>query len=426
MDQTRRDEAKTKTEAAAEENLSSRFGVFEGIRNPMQWVYPAATGERTMIRVMLVDDEENAMDVLEILPGEIGPFEIVGRFTNPLEAVRAFKPAVCDAVFLDIDMSGLSGMELARMFRDIDPGIEVVFTTAYSQYAIEAFDLGSTDYLLKPIRKDRLEKAVSRIKKAGTAASPGGTGKPAVTCMGGFAITGGGEDRPVSWRTNKERELCALLVHHGGQFVDQSYIIETLWPDSGPDTARMYMYTCVSYMRRTFETHNLPFSLLRNGSGYRLSLGGVRPDVAELEELLERTMRGEGLSPHRLDRINALYAGEYLQFCDYEWAIPKRRMLEGHYVRALRVYSGYFRERGMDAAAADCLGRILQLAPDSEADGRELMRLHMRAGNRAEAVRTYRMLERSVRELLDLEPEPETTALYREITAMQGGTGNAD
>jgi two-component SAPR family response regulator len=380
-----------------------------------------------MIRVILVDDEENALDVLEILLGEIGQFAIIGRFTHPLDAIRAINPGQCDAVFLDVDMPGMDGMELARTIREIDPDIQVIFTTAYSQYALEAFEIDSLDYLLKPIRKERLRKAVDRIVRTMQSASVNGTRLPRISCMGGFSIkTGGAEDKPVSWRTNKEKELCALFVHHGGQFVDPSAIIEALWPDSEPNTARMYMYTCVSYMRKTFENHQLPFSLLRNDDGYRLSFGDVRPDVAELEELLDQTMRGGDLSLPRLDRINALYAGEYMQHCDYAWAMAKRVVLEDKYVYALRAYARYFRERGLDAAAADCLHRILRLAPDSEADGRELMRLHMRAGNRTEAIKTYRLLKQSVRELLDLEPEPETTALYREITDMQSGTENAD
>lgn len=117
-----------------------------------------------MIRVLLVDDDEDALNLLEILLGQIGDVKVVGRFVNPFQAIEALDTTPVDAVFLDNQMPGMTGMEAARKIRDIQPQMPIVFTTAYAEYAVEAFEIQSTDYLLKPIVMNRLQNAVSRIK----------------------------------------------------------------------------------------------------------------------------------------------------------------------------------------------------------------------------------------------------------------------
>jgi len=374
-----------------------------------------------MLRVVLVDDEEDALNILEILLGEIGGVEIAGRFTNPLEALDAIKARPCNAVFLDIEMPGVNGMNLAKMIRAVDPDIQVIFTTAYSQYAIEAFELESRDYLLKPLRMERLQKTVERIRKAleDREVREPSTGRHTIVCMGGFSVhAGGAETDGISWRTNKEKELFAFLIHHRGRVADQSVILEALWPDYMADRAKAYLYTCVSLLRKKIETYRLNLELQKNYNGYSISLGDVWCDAFELEDLLDRTLRGEGLSLRRFEELAALYKGDYLMHCDYDWAVSKRDELSGKFVKALRLLARFFREQDLWAAAADCLRLVLEIVPESEHDGRELMRLQMRAGNRSEAIKTYRRLEQAIREELDVSLQEETVKLYEEILAM--------
>lgn len=143
-----------------------------------------------MIRVLLVDDEEDALNLLEILLGQIGDVEVVGRFTNPIRAIEALNTTPVDAVFLDNQMPGMTGMEAARKIRAIQPQMPIVFTTAYAEYAVEAFEIQSTDYLLKPITMSRLQHAVSRIKQAVSAVRvrPDASVHPFIRCMGAFPL----------------------------------------------------------------------------------------------------------------------------------------------------------------------------------------------------------------------------------------------
>jgi two-component system LytT family response regulator len=114
------------------------------------------------IRAILVDDEEGARDVLENLLLRFCPdVELVAKCPNVLQAVEAIKKEQPDLVFLDIEMPNYSGFEIVSFFKEIN--FEIIFVTAYDQYAIRAFEVAAMDYLLKPIDIDRLKNAVSRV-----------------------------------------------------------------------------------------------------------------------------------------------------------------------------------------------------------------------------------------------------------------------
>ncbi|MBI1798208.1 MAG: response regulator transcription factor [Candidatus Eisenbacteria bacterium] len=114
------------------------------------------------LRVLIADDEPRARQFLEKLLGEHAGVEVVGNARGggeALEKIAALKP---DVAFLDIHMPDLSGLEVARHLKGEAVPI-VVFVTAYDQYAVEAFEVAALDYLLKPIRRERLAETLSRI-----------------------------------------------------------------------------------------------------------------------------------------------------------------------------------------------------------------------------------------------------------------------
>ncbi len=129
----------------------------------------------TPIRAVLADDERLMREQLRARLTEVWPeLEIVAEAKNGLEAVELTKAHKPDLVFLDIRMPGLTGVEAARQIaqlpgelpEDDDWGVpEIVFITAYDQYAVEAFEQGVADYVLKPAERERLQLTVARIKK---------------------------------------------------------------------------------------------------------------------------------------------------------------------------------------------------------------------------------------------------------------------
>lgn len=117
------------------------------------------------MRILVVDDEDLARErILRILDG-FEEHEVVGEASNGHEALEKIDIHMPDLVLLDIRMPGMDGLEVARHLVDLDDPPGVIFTTAYDEYAIEAFKVHAVDYLLKPIRADRLKEALEKVMR---------------------------------------------------------------------------------------------------------------------------------------------------------------------------------------------------------------------------------------------------------------------
>ena len=114
------------------------------------------------IRAFVVDDERLAIDRLERLLAATGRVDVIGAATDPEEALTRLHAQRVDVIFLDIQMPELSGFDLLAR---LDTDIPVIFTTAYDQYAIDAFAVNSVDYLLKPIEPARLDRALDKLQR---------------------------------------------------------------------------------------------------------------------------------------------------------------------------------------------------------------------------------------------------------------------
>jgi two-component system response regulator LytT len=118
------------------------------------------------LRVMVVDDEQLARDELCYQLEQVGEVDVVAQAGNGLEALSAADRYEPDLVFLDIQMPGLSGFEVARRLLEREPpSPALVFVTAFDQHAIEAFEVNAVDYLLKPVDAARLEQALARARR---------------------------------------------------------------------------------------------------------------------------------------------------------------------------------------------------------------------------------------------------------------------
>lgn len=121
------------------------------------------------LRVLVIDDERPALDELSFLLRRDPRINGVLTSASATEALRILQEVQVDAVFLDISMPGLSGLELAQVLSRFKAPPPIVFVTAHDRHAVDAFELNAVDYVLKPVREDRLAEAVRRIVEGGQA-----------------------------------------------------------------------------------------------------------------------------------------------------------------------------------------------------------------------------------------------------------------
>jgi two-component system LytT family response regulator/two-component system response regulator LytT len=119
----------------------------------------------TPLRVLVVDDEQLAREELCFLLGQLGDIDLVGQASDGVGALRLAGELTPDLIFLDVQMPGLTGFEVARRLVEADIGAQLVFVTAFDQYAIEAFSVNAVDYVLKPVDVGRLEQTLDRVRR---------------------------------------------------------------------------------------------------------------------------------------------------------------------------------------------------------------------------------------------------------------------
>jgi two-component system LytT family response regulator/two-component system response regulator LytT len=124
------------------------------------------------LTAVVADDEEPARDELCYLLGQLEGVEVVGQAANGLEAVDAIVRLDPDIAFLDMQMPGLTGLEVVRQLQGAGTTAAVVFVTAFDHRAVEAFEVNAVDYLLKPVEAQRLAQAVSRARSRRTDTPP--------------------------------------------------------------------------------------------------------------------------------------------------------------------------------------------------------------------------------------------------------------
>jgi two-component system, LytTR family, response regulator len=117
------------------------------------------------LRTIVVDDEQLARDELCFLLEQVGGVEVVAQAGNGVEALRVIEEHQPELVMLDVQMPGITGFEVARRLLQAGVESELVFVTAFDQYAIDAFEVNAVDYLLKPVEPARLGTAVERVRR---------------------------------------------------------------------------------------------------------------------------------------------------------------------------------------------------------------------------------------------------------------------
>jgi DNA-binding LytR/AlgR family response regulator len=182
------------------------------------------------LRVLVVDDERPALDELDFLLGQDERVATVLTCDSAAEALRRLQSEEVDAVFMDIAMPGLDGLELAKVLSQFKTPPPVVFVTAHDEHAVDAFDLNAVDYVLKPVRDARLAEAVRRIVDARGGGHPASDDNIAVELGGVTRFVSRAEVRYVE----AQGDYARLHTREGSHLLRVPLTsLEEEWRDAG-------------------------------------------------------------------------------------------------------------------------------------------------------------------------------------------------
>lgn len=354
-----------------------------------------------MIRAIVVDDEQPSLNKLEKLLKDSGLAKIEGKFTEPLGALAFLRENKVDAVFLDIEMPDMDGIELASCMIDLQGGLAVVFVTAYNQYAVEAFRLNALDYLMKPVSADRLRETLYRIiKRKGIRVHSGGI---QVRCFGKFSVSAGMEE--VKFRTEKAAELLAFLIDRRKSFLSRSEIIDTIWESFDGDRALIHFNTTLHYLKKALLLHGIRISILYDSGGYRFDTEGLTCDYLKFCAFAEKAEAAGQENILEFEETAVLYTEEYLAGWEYDWAAAKRLLLEEEFIRLLLGIAEYHKGTGSYRKAVEWLKKGLLHEPLHRDLNYRLIEILLLTNEHVLAARHYGIYRNSLQKKLKREPD---------------------
>lgn len=321
--------------------------------------------------VVVVDDEQPAIDeIVEALlasgvVGGISSFSLAG---DALKSIAETRP---DIVFADIQMPGMNGLKLTEALKTAAPECEVVFVTAYEQYALTAFRLAAADYLLKPVEQDRLNETLHRIQRQKLNKLRPAERKPEIFCFGSFRVFG--EHGKIKWRTAKVGELLAYLYVRREVTADR--LIDDVIPDIEADRAKTYLHTTVYQLRKNLSEAGLAEKLqIHYGRNvYELQVNGILSDLEQFDQLVEKT----GLDPDALRQVLSLYKGDFLEGIASLWALEFRESRRRHFIRAAGTLMEIYEANREHRQALELAQRLHRYDPLNEGLAVEVARLYL-------------------------------------------------
>jgi len=366
-----------------------------------------------MIRTVVIDDEQPAVEMMKHLLSETGQAIVVGEFTSATQALVDIVTLKPDVVFLDIEMPGLDGLRAAEKILTIDPDINVVFVTAYDHYAIKAFEINALDYLLKPVLPVRLEKTLARLAQQLEKRPVSTVSSGRVLCLGSFEAIGKYTDsKPIRWRTAKTEELFAYLLYNRDTIVPKGRIIDNLWPDDEPDQADNNLHTTIYKLRKTLKSVGIDIDISLTGGGYLLNTRNVFCDVVIFENFVKMGLMTTAQTINEFEDMIALYRSSYLDGKDYVWCLPERERMAKYFTAICKSTARYYLDNADFSQAVAVLWKAINSNPFEEDAHEMLMTAYAQGKDRAALIKHYRHIEDLLAEELGVQLSPSTRRLY--------------
>ncbi|MFJ8264133.1 response regulator [Rummeliibacillus sp. NPDC094406] len=353
------------------------------------------------MRVLLIDDEELSLEVMEIMLHKIPNIEIVGKYNNPIEALKDLDEVQVDVIFLDMEMPSMHGLEFAEKVMGKHSDIEVLFVTAYPQFALEAFEVNAIDYLLKPVSMMRLQKAINKIEeKLVLYQTREQLADQSKSILRGYFMVSfqliDYQNNEVKWRTKKVKELFAFLWHNGKNPIHKSLIIEELWPDKQAEKAVSLLHTTIYQLRKTLKEIGVENPITLINDHYKLSVQ-LEADVLELQEIIQ----SDSLDSKKVERVIELYSGDYLENDDFIWSIQHQQELKQEvlcYLQKFVVSPKY--EKDYTKLVGVCLDKMFVLNPYDDTIMYQLLEYYCELNNTRKVKEVFQVITHRLKDEL--------------------------
>ena len=251
------------------------------------------------MKIIAVDDDEKSLEAIGKIVNDLMPEEGVQCFDSALSALALAREERIDVAFLDIRMPELSGMDLGRYLRDLNPFINLIFLSEHREYGCEIMALRSSGYLLKPASKELVKEELASLRFHPDRVQ---SHRVFIQTFGNFEFFVDG--KPVAFKYNRTKEMLAVLVNNRGAQTTNGEIIACLWEDDGdPEKKASYLSNLRQDLQNTFRRLKLEGIILKQRGSMAIAKDRVECDLYDwLEKKKESRYQ---------------YTGDYMN--QYDW-----------------------------------------------------------------------------------------------------------
>lgn len=314
------------------------------------------------MKAVIVDDEYYALQGLKMELEDIGGIEVSGMYEDGAAMLNEINKIRPDVIFLDVEMPQMNGFELYAQLLDTGFAANLIFVTAYNQYAVKAFEVNAIDYIVKPVTKSRLLKTLERVKPV---CPPEVGASLQFNCFRNFSIISGGKDVNSGWRTRKAEELLAFLISEKGAYVSKEKIAEALWPEHERGTAMSNLYMAFHYIKKQEQRTGCRIPIESERGKMRINSELFQCDMLEFDRLFEEARRASGGEKAALmEKAVELYKGPPFEDGYFNWSNLIQGSYEYRYLNLLEKLLEYYTGIG-DTQKASFYAKKLEIMEDS-------------------------------------------------------------
>ena len=249
------------------------------------------------MRILAIDDSDSALKLLTDTIAEAEPSADIFPFNKPSELLTFAKDNPCDIAFLDIKMWGMNGLAVAKELKNFNPKINIVFVTAYSEYALEALKLYPSGYILKTVTKEAVEREIENLRYPVDLKDKA---RVYVQTFGSFEIFSHG--KPLKFNYSKTKELIAFLIDKNGAAANTSELCAVLWEDKpNSENVKSYLRKLFTDLTRVLKDAGIDDILLKRRNNFAVIPEKIISDIYGF-------MKGD---PNYVNAYGGLYMTQY-------------------------------------------------------------------------------------------------------------------
>ncbi|OPJ63744.1 response regulator [Clostridium oryzae] len=366
-----------------------------------------------MIRAIVVEDEWYNLQEISELIKDTGCIAVEGKYLNPLDALEESDDISPQLAFIDVDMPEMDGITLAEKLMEKNPKINIVFITAYDQYAVKAFDVNALDYIMKPINIKRFNVMIEKVKNKINFIEHNGTSTLTIKCFDDLLVNIDGT--PVKWGRSKAEELFALLLMNLDSYVHKDVIIEYLWPKYEKHRALPILQTTVYKTRKIFAELKDKVSLDYSGNKYCLIIRNAQCDYIEFNKALANYTSEDETTYGAVEEAANIFGDVFLSKQGYIWSFEKNEKLKKELASILDEISEVYFSEGQYDSSIKILKSLVKIVPYYEKASYRMIKSMERLNKHTDIKNYYKWLEKILRSEYDMCPAKRISDLVRSL-----------